>query len=206
MTAIAVRAIIGTPPTDYSRSTTEWIWSDVNRSDAMNSGLARGIIALLALVLVMTFVPAAFAQEDDAAVDEYAEIVPTGEGEAPPANKEEESQPLPASVAQQVESEGGTDAPILKRVATSSRYGAPQRSVREAGGGLGGGASDLSPSAVSTAVSLVTDGGSGGRLAGLLVVMLLTGILALGLAGYRHGWGPGAWAIASRQTGRRPRR
>jgi hypothetical protein len=155
----------------------------------MNSGRARGIIVLLALTLAMMFVSVASAQEGDAAVDEYAEIVPTGEGEAPPANKEEESQPLPASVVQQVESEGGTDAPILKRVATSSLYGAPQRSVREAGSGVGGGASDVSPSAVSTAVSLVTDGGGGGRLAGLLVVMLLTGIFALCLAGYRHGWG-----------------
>ena len=203
---MAARAIIGVSPTDYSRSMREWVGSDVNRSDGMNSGRARGIIALLALVLAMTFIPAAFAQEDDAAVDEYAEIVPTGEGKAPPANKEEESQPLPASVVQQVENEGGTDALILKRVATSSLYGAPQRSIREAGGVVDSEGSDASPSTVSTAISLVTDGGSGGRLAGLLVVMLLTGILALGLAGYRHGWGPGARAIASRQPGRRPRR
>jgi hypothetical protein len=173
----------------------------------MTSGRARGLIVLLALTLAMTFASVASAQENDAAVDEYAEIVPTGEGEAAPANKEEESRPLPASIVQQVESEGGADAPILKRVATSSVYGAPQRSVREAGVGSGG-ASDVSPSTVSTVVGLVTDGGSGGRFGGLLIVMLLTGILAVGLAGYRQARATGAdGTIAdARRPGRRLRR
>lgn len=58
-------------------------------------------------------------------VDQYIEQLPTAEG--PVAPNTDENRPLPTTVVQQVEQQGGADAGPLTEISTSSRFGAPQR-------------------------------------------------------------------------------
>jgi hypothetical protein len=60
------------------------------------------------------------------AIDQYIEQIPTAEGPIAPT-AQESSRPLPADVGREVEEQGGADAGPLTAIATSSRYGAPQR-------------------------------------------------------------------------------
>jgi hypothetical protein len=55
-------------------------------------------------------------------------MVPTSEGNAV-AGTGSSVKPLPAAVTAKVTKEGGTDAPALTAIATSSTYGAPQESL-----------------------------------------------------------------------------
>ena len=59
-------------------------------------------------------------------IDQYIEQIPTAEGPVAPG-ADENRRPLPADVGQEVEQRGGADAGPLTTIATSSRYGAPQR-------------------------------------------------------------------------------
>lgn len=146
----------------------------------------RWPLAAVVLLAAVTFVGGAAAQDpDDAAVDEYAEIVPTGEGGRDPTSGDETTQTLSPSVAAEVESEAGSAAAVLKLVATSPRYGAPQRQLRAVGGSEeAGGIGPRSP--VSAAVNAIATDGSGSRFGILLVVMLAIGISAVVVAARRH--------------------
>jgi hypothetical protein len=143
--------------------------------------------ALVSLVVVLAFgslSTAALAQDpNESAVDQYTEMVPTGGGKKAPAVEQERETvaPLPKNVESVVEKQGGKDAPVLRKVATSSTFGAPQRELgrREAAGIAPADSSDAIPgSALAAAADTITEG-SGSRLGGLFVVLLVIGAGAL---------------------------
>lgn len=139
-----------------------------------------------------------------AAVSQYVEHIPTSSGPQATGIGKERFKPLPRRAKAKLVQQGGEDAALLEKIATSSAYGAPQGTLGKGkkGGkdkddpGAGGAAvvtrddprdlGDASTSeALSAAVSVVTDG-SDKRLLGLLVVMLLITAAALASAGYRQ--------------------
>lgn len=76
---------------------------------------------------------AGFAQEpppESSAVEQYRESVPTSGGARLVGAASERATPLPPTLAERVEQQAGKDAPLLKRVATSSAFGAPRSSDR----------------------------------------------------------------------------
>jgi len=138
-----------------------------------------------------------------AAVSQYVEQIPTSSGPQATGIGKETFKPLPRRAKAKLVRQGGEDAPLLEKIATSSAYGAPQATKKKGGKGgkdddPGAGApavvirddprdlGDASTSeALSAAVSVVTDG-SDKRLLGLLIVMLLITATALASAGYRQ--------------------
>ncbi len=134
-----------------------------------------------------------------AAVSQYVEQIPTSSGPQATGIGKERFNPLPRGAKAKLVQQGGKDAALLEKIATSSAYGAPQGTPGRSGSkgpGAGGVAvvtgdnprdlGDASTSeALSAAVSVVTDG-SDRRLIGLLIVMLLITAAALGSAGYRQ--------------------
>lgn len=128
------------------------------------------------------------------AVDQYVEDVPTGGGSSHPTADPPSSTPAPSGVQQQIDAQGGSDAPLLTQVVSSSTYGAPQgRAGKGGGGGKDGGGKDGGSSAermerggelpeavtsgtessgvVSSAVTAV-EGSDSRRLLGLLLALL----------------------------------
>ena len=135
-----------------------------------------------------------------AAVSQYVEQIPTSSGPQATGVGKETFKPLPKRAKAKLVRQGGEDAALLEKIATSSAYGAPQATKKKGGKdddpGAGGAAvvirddprdlGDASTSeALSAAVSVVTDG-SDKRLLGLLIVMLLITATALASAGYRQ--------------------
>ena len=106
------------------------------------------------------------------AISQYRESIPTPVGPTFPAPGASETAPLPRRVERKVSTSGGSDAPALRRIATESNLGAPQRklpflsrahAIEERG----------VPGAVfDGAGKLITDGKSG-HLIGLAVVLAL---------------------------------
>ena len=142
--------------------------------------------------------------------------MPTSGGATVPGKKNKpKKNSLPPAVSNSIEQQGGSDAGILREVATSPDYGAPATSApkgnagnkpkakkgkrKDAAQGAQGtarGASpeghviprpqDSSPSeALSAAVSAV-QGGDAARMVGLLVVLFLISVAALATAALRH--------------------
>ncbi len=70
--------------------------------------------------------PAATPPPEWPVIDQYVEMIPTAVGPSSPRG-EEERQPLPAGVGREIQEQAGADANALTEIATSSRYGAPQR-------------------------------------------------------------------------------
>ena len=131
------------------------------------------------------------------AVDQYVEDVPTGGGSSHPTAEAPSSTPAPSGVQQQIETPGGSDAPLLTQVVSSSTYGAPQE--RAAGKGGGGSSAERmerggelpeavssgteSSGVVSSAVTAV-EGSDSRRLLGLLLALLgvtAAAVVAVGL-------------------------
>ena len=114
--------------------------------------------------------------EDVPAVSAYVELVPTSRGSRSPRAGENESRTLPPAIEARITREGGSDAAGLKKVATSSAYGAPQARkgvTREA---------EVEPtdeSSLGAAVTVVTDAGDDRLLAlGLVLIALTAGAAA----------------------------
>ena len=171
---------------------------------------SRLIAMLGALVAALALAGEAAAQRPcgNSAIDQYVECPPqVGDENAPDVTKPTKT-PLPTDVRTRLFAEGGEDAPILEEIATSSVYGAPQRSAAgngsgadASGGGPGGprrGGDGSTPyegadprddvsagEAVSAAVGAV-GGGEAGRMAGLLVFLVLISVAALAAAALRH--------------------
>jgi hypothetical protein len=152
-------------------------------------------VAVTAAVTLLAWAAPAAAQDpcNESAIDQYVECVPTDKGSSAPGTQAEDRTPLSGAVQEAVSEEGGADAPILTEVATSSRYGAPQRKLkidrdpgaRESAASTSGG-EDTSPGeAVSAAVSAVQSGDAG-RLVGLLGALLAIALGALAFAGLRQ--------------------
>jgi hypothetical protein len=109
--------------------------------------------------------------EDVPAVSAYVELVPTSRGRRSPGVGPTKRGTLPRAIEAQLAREGGSEAPLLKEVATSPAYGAPRvrKPVpREP---------EPEPTEESTlgaAVTAVTDGGDHRLLALGLVLLALT--------------------------------
>ncbi|HSJ94839.1 MAG TPA: hypothetical protein VK896_12465, partial [Gaiellaceae bacterium] len=114
----------------------------------------------------------------------YVEDVPTGGGTSHPTADPPSSTPAPSGVQQQIAAQGGSDAPLLTQVVSSSTYGAPQRRAVNKGGGSsaermerGGELPEAvssgteSSGVVSSAVTAV-EGSDSRRLVGLLLALL----------------------------------
>jgi hypothetical protein len=141
----------------------------------------RFVLVLLSVVATLAWTGTALA-DDAGLVDEYTEQVPTASG---PKNTGHGGgsggATLPASVQTQITQGGGKDAKLLKAVATSPRYGAPNVQQPDQGPTI----VSSSPGALSAAVSAVSDGGSG-RIIGLVVALFVTAAMMLGFAAARH--------------------
>ena len=164
---------------------------------------ARRSILLLAAAGVATLLAlpgTASAQTTDipSAVDQYVEDVPTGGGSSVPGSGGGSSN-LPPGVSAQISDQGGSDAPLLSQVATSSAYGAPkvERKNQQNGptisGGMmerregdGGAAAAESDVSVGSALSSAVSGDEGGRLVGLLVLLFAVSLGALAISATRH--------------------
>jgi hypothetical protein len=131
--------------------------------------------------------------DDPSAVDQYVEDVPVGGGKAYPGMSQPSKASLPQGVTQQIASEGGSDAPLLTEIATSSAYGAPQkrlakpRSGASSGDGEPAAGDDGEPSSgvLSTAVT-AAEGGDSKRLLGLLLALLAISVATIVAVAARH--------------------
>ena len=170
---------------------------------------ARRPIVLLAAAGVATLlaVPGtAAAQTSDipSAVDQYVEDVPTGGGSSVPGSGGGNSN-LPPGVTAEIADQGGSDAPLLNQVATSSTYGAPNvarknqqngptisggmMERREGGGSAAGPETDVS---VGSALSSAVSGDEGGRLVFLLVLLFAVSVAAVAVSATRYRRRPAA--------------
>jgi hypothetical protein len=124
------------------------------------------------------------------AVDQYVEDVPTGGGKTHPTKDAPTKTSVPASVQAKIEAQGGSDAPLLTEVVSSSSYGAPQdgRPTRMERGGAtadGGPSPEESAGVLSSAVSAV-EGGDSRRLLGLLAALLAVSVATVVAVGVRQ--------------------
>jgi hypothetical protein len=128
------------------------------------------------------------------AVDQYREALPTAAGPVAAGQNAPRITPLPLAIERLVSSEGGTDAPLLERVATSSDYGAPparSRIERPSAGSRSEPAGAPLPPA-----SLTRGAGAAGHAfldrgaRGVLLVGLMIGIAAAVGAASRRGSRP----------------
>ena len=163
---------------------------------------ARRWILLLAAAGVATLlaVPGtAAAQTTDipSAVDQYVEDVPTGGGSSVPGSGGGGGSNLPPGVSAQISDQGGSDASLLNQVATSPTYGAPKVKNQQNGPAISGGmmerregggsaASPQTDVSVGSALSSAVSGDDGGRLVGLLVLLLAVSIGALAVSATRY--------------------
>ena len=176
------------------------------------------LVAATLFITVLAWAGPASAQlpNDASAVDQYVEDMPEaggssgvgiGNGSAGGAGGTGSGggAALPSGIASALQRDGGRDAEILREVATSPVFGAPQdrlggkrgsREAREAirsgelggdtPGGVSGGTGGLSAGdALTTAIGAV-QGGDSGRLAGLLAALAVISAGALTAAGLRH--------------------
>jgi hypothetical protein len=149
----------------------------------------------LAVTLIAWPGPASAQTPPSSAVDQYVEDQPTSEGSVPTTGSGGGGSPprttqLDRDTSAAITRHGGTDAPVLKALATDSRYGAPQdrlkttHKVRDAG--LSRGGFDSSPGEAVSAAASAVQGGDAGRLIGLLVALLVISVMTLGAAALRQ--------------------
>jgi hypothetical protein len=124
------------PPSRATPNTASASMSLTTIERAMGRTLPRRCLAAGGVLLAVT-APPAFAQGSpppplpgDAAIYQYREAVPTGGGPVAPTPGTTRVTPLPATVQAALSTRGGTAAPLLDTVATSSDYGAPQHRIR----------------------------------------------------------------------------
>jgi hypothetical protein len=142
----------------------------------------RASLAGFVLAALLVWAPAALAQDstDGSPVDQYTDDIPTAGGSTGDDSGSEGSRgadgyQLPPDVADELGSEAGGDAAILKEIATSPARGAPQHKPAEE---PAPNISPQEPNAVSAATSAFADDG-GAQLESLLAVLI--GIGAIGV-------------------------
>ena len=151
------------------------------------------VASVAATLLVAPGLAHAQLPDDPSAVDQYVEDVPAGGGKAYPGMSQPSKTSLPQGVTQQIASEGGSDAPLLTEIATSSAYGAPQKRLAKPGSGASsgdgepaaGGDGEPSSGVLSTAVTAV-EGGDSKRLLGLMLALLAISIATIVAVAARH--------------------
>ena len=108
---------------------------------------------------------------DTPSIDQYVEQVPTSRGGSSPAVGKAKVQTLPTHVAANLPAHPDQVTKQLKKVATSSTYGAPQRVLSKPAKGR---AEPESSNALSAAVNAVNDSGDGNVIWLLLAVVSVT--------------------------------
>lgn len=156
---------------------------------AVRVGPAR-VAAALALTLLMSShdglakgtPPKA---EDQSAVAQYRESIPTSSGPKLTGTAGGTTRPLPPPVRQTIARETGTSSGLIVKVATSSDYGAPQRQLPATSRGTHPGGGDAGSALAAAPGRLV---GSAGRsnLPGLVLVLAAVTVGAAIMARRRH--------------------
>jgi len=150
----------------------------------------RQVIAVAATLGALALPTAAFG--GNGLIDQYIEDVPTaggahhpGAGAGGTSSGSGTSSPtaptvsLSGSVQTKLDKNGGDDAQLLNKIATSPNYGAPQETSGTVPTSAG------SPTVLSAGVSAITDG-SDGRMLGLFVALLAVTAVSLGFAASRR--------------------
>jgi hypothetical protein len=122
--------------------------------------------------------------EDIPAVGAYVELVPSAGGSRQAGRRQRErGLPLPTGVSRRLDQAAGTDAPLLKRLATSADLGAPTRRLPLRDPTLETGANDTDLAASLGSVGQTLASGSDRRLLLLLAAMaaIVIGVLAASL-------------------------
>jgi hypothetical protein len=108
---------------------------------------------------------------DTPSINQYVEQVPTSRGGSSPAVGKAKVRTLPTQVAANLRAHPDHVTKQLKKVATSSTYGAPQHVLSKP---AKGGTEPESSNALSAAVSAVNDSGDSHLIWLLLAVVLVT--------------------------------
>ncbi len=126
-------------------------------------------------------------------VDQYVEDVPSAGGTTHPGKDKPKKDSLTPSVETQIEEQGGSDAPVLTEVATSSDYGAgpklqsaPKMTVREGEMSNADPEADVSNGAVAASAVSAVSGAETVRLVGFLLVLFGISVAALTAAALRQ--------------------
>ena len=92
------------------------------------------VLLVAAVTLVALAATTGQAHAQVSAPHEYTEDIPTSGGSTPTTGQgtPKKTKP-PADVAERIRSQGGSDAPFLEEIVSSSAYGAPQTTGRQAG-------------------------------------------------------------------------
>jgi hypothetical protein len=147
----------------------------------------RGLLALAFVVgaTLLAGTGQAYAQTtpDSGAVDQYVEDVPTAGGSTVPSTGAGEDEAIQPSVATQINQQGGTDAPALTKVASSSKYGAGAFGEDVSGAAP---EADLSSTAAAASAVSAVQGAGTARLAGFLFVLFGISIATLVAATLRQ--------------------
>jgi cobalamin biosynthesis Mg chelatase CobN len=165
----------------------------------------RSALTVLALMALLAWAGQAYAQtpSDASAVDQYVEDVPTSQGSTRPGQGKSTKTTIAPSVSSQIDAEGGSDADLLREVASSSDYGAPQkakprkakpkakadgpkRSIRTDDGAPVAGPEDPSAGEAISAAASAVQGGDASRLVALLIALFVITLAALAAAGIRQ--------------------
>jgi hypothetical protein len=129
---------------------------------------------------------------DEAAIYQYREALPTGGGPVAPGPGTTRATPLLTSSQAALQADGGRDARLLERVATSSDFGAPQGPLRRPDPeARPAAAPELPPPSLSRSVEAAA-----GALADVPARLVLALALILGLTA--------AFAVAARRDARDP--
>lgn len=138
-------------------------------------------------------------------VDQYVEDVPSAGGTTHPGKDKPKKDKIKPSVETQIEEQGGSDAPVLTEVATSSDYGAgpklpaaPKMTVREGEISQAAPEDDVSNGAVAASAVSAVSGAETVRLVGFLLVLFGISIATLTAAALRQRRTHGAQARRDR--------
>jgi hypothetical protein len=140
-------------------------------------GSHRSQLALIAGVLALVWIGPAFADATPPpvpppgtpSISQYVETVPTSTGGSSPGAAKRHISPLPQRIASNLRRQDDQIAKRLETVATSSDYGAPQRSLPTTPG-----YAQTHANALSAAVSAVSDSGDSHLLWLLAAVLVVT--------------------------------
>jgi hypothetical protein len=143
------------------------------------------VAALVAAVVAVPAPAAASSPQDFSASDQYVETLPTAGGPSATKDGRHRETPLRSSVAAKLHSQGGADAARLETIATSSEFGAPQRTTGRADKKSGSQDRRDSRAIPSASVQAVREGG-GDLLWLLLAILAITGLMVGTVIYQRH--------------------
>jgi hypothetical protein len=127
--------------------------------------------------------------QDQSAVAQYRESIPTSSGPELTGAAAVRTAPLPAPVHAAIAREAGRSAGLLEQVATSSAYGAPQDRLPETPAGAHPGGAGAGSAITAAPGRLIASAGRS-RLVGLIIVLVaVTALTAVAARRWRY---PGA--------------